>query len=102
MIDGARQGQQANGHHTYPASEVSRWSYMGTIADRMAELRLTISQLAEKAQLHPGTVRRLVRGEGRSNEATRNALAGALGWPRDEFDRRTRIGLDPAEDRARA
>lgn len=67
------------------------WAADGwAVADRMRELRLTAVDVAAKASVHPSTVRALIHGTRRVHESTRDAIAGALGWQREELDRRTR------------
>lgn len=59
------------------------------IADRAAEIGLTIPELAEKAGVHPTTVRGLIRGDRWCRETTRAKIIEALGWERSELARRT-------------
>lgn len=62
----------------------------------MTELHLTTGQLADKAGVHPATVRRLIRGDGWPQERTREAVITALGMPHGAFGR-SAIQRPPAD-----
>lgn len=65
------------------------WRRAGEIvAERMKELGLNAPRLAEKAEVHPSTVRALINGTRWPHATTRDRIVGALGWSPDEVTRR--------------
>ena len=60
----------------------------GVIRGRMAELDLTATELAEKADVSPSTIRRILKGQHSASDETRQRIAGALGWEVGEVLRR--------------
>lgn len=67
------------------------------IRDRIDDLGLTVPQFAEKAQVHPSTIRALIKGERWLRATTRDRIMRALDWPSAELTRRvwgTRVALE--------
>lgn len=60
----------------------------GAVAERMQELGLTTTQLAEKAGVDPTTVRAFINGTRMLRDETRCKLLTALGWGPNELARR--------------
>jgi transcriptional regulator with XRE-family HTH domain len=50
------------------------------VADRMAELGMSVAELAEKAGVDPTTVRAFLAGRRWPHASTRAKVARALGW----------------------
>lgn len=76
------------------------------VTERMTQLGLTPPQLAQKARVHPGTVRALLNGGRTLHGATMERIVAALGWEPGELSRRiwgTQVALADAttEDLAR-
>lgn len=80
--------------------EAEEWRRAGEIvAERMRELGMTAPQLAEKAEVHPSTVRALLRGARWPRAGTRDRIIAALDWTADGLTRRVwggRVALKDA------
>lgn len=62
------------------------------VAERIAELGMTVPELACKAGVDPSTVRRLINGRAWPHQSTRDRIMDALEWPRGELARRVWAG----------
>lgn len=65
----------------------------------MTELGLSVVQLAEKAEVHPATIRAFLRGDRWPRQATRDRIVAALDWDPQEVVRRVwggRVALTDA------
>lgn len=64
----------------------------GAVAERMRELGLSVSELADKAGVDPTTVRALMAGTRWLRDDTRARIISALDWPPGEISRRVWAG----------
>jgi predicted transcriptional regulator len=68
------------------------------VQGRLAELRITTTELAAKAGLDPTTVRAFLRGDRWPHASTRAAINTALGWCEGEIARRALRGSATLDD----